>query len=226
MKDKLEKYISDNRKLFDNEEPGDELWRRIAGDIGKPGVKKIPLPGIILKVAAAVILVFASWYIFNNYSGNKTREYAHIAVRDKDAIFIKRKVNRIPEKESEIKVIYLNNYSKAAIIKNNEPGEPVYEQELAEVKAYYTVQINERQNEIYTYAAFNPQIRSQIKIEFSQLDSIYSSLRRDLKDNINNKEVVEAMIQNYMIRMKILENLLQQLKGQDSTINKKTVYEI
>jgi len=57
------------------------------------------------------------------------------------------------------------------------------------------------------------------------MDSIYSSLRKDLKDNINNKEVVEAMIQNYRIRLDILENMLQQIKGNEST-EKKPHYEI
>ena len=52
--------------------------------------------------------------------------------------------------------------------------------------------------------------------DLSELDSIYHELQMDLRDNIANDEVVEAMIQNYILKIQILEDLL---KYMDETSN-------
>ena len=225
MKDKLEKYMSENRQLFDDQEPGDEIWGKIAENIEKPKVRKINTTGIIWKVAAAVIIFVAS-YFFHDYM-QKDRKTATLAYKGKDTVyFIKRKVNKPSEPKQEQPIAKKNlNYEQKIkfITKEDAPDD---NNELAEVKAYYTTQINDKENEIYKYVSFNPNIKRQIKEEFSQLDSIYNSLRKDLKENIDNKEVVEAMIQNYRIRLEILENMLKQLKGKESNETKKQRYEI
>jgi hypothetical protein len=226
MKDKLEKYISENRQLFDDQEPGDDMWNKISAEIDKPKTRNINWQGIIWK-AAVVILIFTASYFFHDFVQNKGTKIAKLTVKNTETIFIKRKVNTVKEQEI-IKPSIIQNFalntsaSDSQTVKNNnaETGE------IAEVQAYYTHQINDRENEIYKYAAFDPNIKTQLKVEFNQLDSIYSSLRRDLKDNIDNREVVEAMIQNYRIRLEILENMLQQLKGNEKTESKKSHYEI
>jgi hypothetical protein len=226
MKDKLEKYVSENRQLFDDQEPGDDMWNKISAEIDKPKTRNINWQGIIWK-AAVVILIFTASYFFHDFVQNKGTKIAKLTVKNTETIFIKRKVNTVKEQEI-IKPSIIQNFalntsaSDSQTVKNNnaETGE------IAEVQAYYTHQINDRENEIYKYAAFDPNIKTQLKVEFNQLDSIYSSLRRDLKDNIDNREVVEAMIQNYRIRLEILENMLQQLKGNEKTESKKSHYEI
>ncbi|NTW31250.1 MAG: hypothetical protein HGB12_01220 [Bacteroidetes bacterium] len=226
MKDKLEKYVSENRILFDDEEPGNELWDKIAGNIYKPKVRKINLQGFIWK-AAAVIVIFIASYFFHDFIQQDIKKPANIVYKHKETIFIKRKVNDNHKQKMEQIVSIASVDTKKTyntVYVKNDVNTDNYE--LTEVRAYYTKQINEKENEIYKYAAFDPNIKTRIKIEFNQLDSIYSSLRRDLKDNIDNKEVVEAMIQNYRIRMEILENILQQLQGKESNETKKPRYEI
>ena len=226
MKDKLEKFVSENRQLFDDQEPGDELWNKISTAIDKPKVRKINWQGIIWK-AAAVLLIFTASYFFHDFVRNSNTKIAKLSVKNTETIFIKRKVNAAKEQEME-KPVFIQNPTTyisatdatATNSTNTETGE------LAEVQAYYARQISDKETEIYKYSAFDPTIKSQLKIEFNQLDSIYSSLRSDLKDNIDNREVVEAMIQNYRIRLEILENMLQQLKGNESTVKKKSRYEI
>lgn len=225
MKDKLEKYMSENRLLFDDQEPGDEIWGKIAENIEKPKVRKINTTGIIWKVAAAVIIFVAS-YFFHDYM-QKDRKTATLAYKGKDTVyFIKRKVNKPSELKQEQPIAKKNLNYEQNIKFITQEDTPDGNNELAEVKAYYTTQINDKENEIYKYVSFNPNIKRQIKEEFSQLDSIYNSLRKDLKENIDNKEVVEAMIQNYRIRLEILENMLKQLKGKESNETKKQRYEI
>jgi hypothetical protein len=226
MKDKLEKYVSENRQMFDDQEPGDELWNKISTGIEPSKVRRINWPDIIWR-AAVVLIIFTASYFFHDFVQNRGTKIAKLTVKNTETIFIKRKVNTLKEQEIIKPVIVqsstLNTSINVAANTNNTNSE---NGELAEVQAYYTHQISDRENEIYKYAAFDPNIKTQLKVEFNQLDSIYNSLRRDLKDNIDNREVVEAMIQNYRIRLEILENMLQQLKGNESTEKKKSHYEI
>ena len=52
--------------------------------------------------------------------------------------------------------------------------------------------------------------------DLSELDSIYGALQQDLRDNIANDEIVEAMIQNYILKIEILEDLLDYLDESSS----------
>jgi hypothetical protein len=45
-----------------------------------------------------------------------------------------------------------------------------------------------------------------------ELDKVFEELKRDLKDNSDNEEVIEAMIQNYRIKLEVLDEILTQLK--------------
>lgn len=45
------------------------------------------------------------------------------------------------------------------------------------------------------------------------LDQAFSELKRDLEDQADNEEVVRAMIDNYKIKLEILEQIIQQLEG-------------
>ena len=47
--------------------------------------------------------------------------------------------------------------------------------------------------------------------DISKLDSAYEDLKYDLKENINNEKVINAMIENYRIKLEILEQILQEL---------------
>ena len=59
-------------------------------------------------------------------------------------------------------------------------------------------------------------LEDELKIDLSELDSIYSNLKEDLKDNIANQDVLEAMIDNYRLRISILEELVMYLDEETS----------
>jgi hypothetical protein len=44
-----------------------------------------------------------------------------------------------------------------------------------------------------------------------ELDEEYEALKLDLKDNLDNELVLEAIINNYKKRIELMENLLQQI---------------
>lgn len=93
---------------------------------------------------------------------------------------------------------------------------------LDETEAYYNARITSMQEEVNRFTASHPEIREDLNLELMQLDSVYIELRKDLKDNAANEEVVEAMVQNYRIKLEILEDILIQLRKTDEQTNIET----
>ena len=104
--------------------------------------------------------------------------------------------------------------STESTIENN----PLYT-ELIEAEFYYTAQINDRKNELFELAGNTPGLQKDINNELEDLDAIFKELKEDLKDNAYNQEVVEAMIQNYMLKLEILEDILNQIKSSQEKNN-------
>jgi hypothetical protein len=102
--------------------------------------------------------------------------------------------------------------------KNMENASPIIK-ELIEAEAYYSSMISQKQDEIFRLTESNPDIRHEINMEMVDLDRVYSELREDLKDNAHNEEVIEAMIQNYRLKLDILEEMLFQLKQSEESQN-------
>lgn len=84
--------------------------------------------------------------------------------------------------------------------------------ELIEAEAWYTAQINQRKDEVFRLTANYPDIQREIDLELVEMDKVFDELKDDLKDNADNEEVIEAMIQNYRLKLDILEEMLFRLK--------------
>ena len=84
--------------------------------------------------------------------------------------------------------------------------------ELIEAEAYYSSLISIKKEEVFRLTASNPEVRHEIDMEMVDLDRVFSELKEDLKDNADNEEVIEAMIQNYRVKLDILEEMLLELK--------------
>ncbi len=87
--------------------------------------------------------------------------------------------------------------------------------EVKEAEIYYSGLLSSKLEEIKPMLEEHPGLGQEIKSELSVLDSIYTDLKDDLKDNVANQEVIEAMIQNYRMRLSILEDILNELKKVD-----------
>jgi hypothetical protein len=94
--------------------------------------------------------------------------------------------------------------------------------ELQEAEIYYTGLIDSKLDEVRPLLSDYPDIQKEIDSDLTELDSVYKSLKEDLKDNVSNHEVIEAMVDNYRMRIEILEEMLQYLesKNEDNTKNK------
>jgi len=102
------------------------------------------------------------------------------------------------------------NSSHNLLGENKEETSPMV-RELIEAEAYYTSLIELKKDEVFRLTASHPEIRYEIDMEMVDLDRVFSELKDDLKDNADNEEVIEAMIQNYRLKLDILEEMLLQL---------------
>ena len=67
--DNLEKFIKQNRNEFDTEDPRDELWGEINGELQKSGAHFSRSSGAKMWRAAAVLLLLTtSWLVFDKLS--------------------------------------------------------------------------------------------------------------------------------------------------------------
>lgn len=95
-------------------------------------------------------------------------------------------------------------------------------QELYEADKYYSAQVSQRKEELFQLAGASSALRNDVNNELADLDKVLAELKNDLKDNADNAEVIEAMMQNYRLKLEILEDLLTQVKN---TNNQKKQHE-
>jgi len=110
-------------------------------------------------------------------------------------------------------------------ISNARRANPVTRQ-LDETEIYYNSLVSALYREAAPLLTINPEINKELTEDLSRLDSISSDIRKDLKDNIANQEVVEALIQNYRIKIRLLEDILNLLKENDDNPGKNKKYEL
>jgi hypothetical protein len=98
--------------------------------------------------------------------------------------------------------------------------------QLKETEIYYNNLVNALYKEAAPMLTKNPEVRKELNSDLSHLDSICIDLKKDLKDNISNQDVVEALIQNYRIKIQILEDMLTVLKENNNNPDKKKSHEL
>lgn len=91
--------------------------------------------------------------------------------------------------------------------------------ELKETESFYNNKVNLKMDELQPFLKNLPGLKSELQYDMNELDSVYSSLKKDLKENISNDQVLEAMIDNYRLKIEILEDLLKEA-NKEKTISK------
>ncbi len=84
--------------------------------------------------------------------------------------------------------------------------------ELIEAEAFYAGQVNEKMDEIRKCYDTFPEIKHEVETDLTELQEMYDVLKIDLKENISKKAVIEAMIENNRYRLKMVDQVLDQIK--------------
>lgn len=115
-----------------------------------------------------------------------------------------------------------NGKDIAATEQNMENEEKNNVNVLIEAEMFYTSQINSAKEEIILLSGNDRRLMDDVNLDMVELDHLFDELKNDLKDNSDNEEVIEAMIQNYRIKLQVLDEILLQLKKSNNNANKKS----
>lgn len=85
--------------------------------------------------------------------------------------------------------------------------------EYAEVEVYFTSSINNSLNDLNPYIKDNEELKEELLgSEFEELDSLYRDLQKELANNPDDEQIIEAMIVHYQTKLEIISIVLNQLK--------------
>lgn len=95
-----------------------------------------------------------------------------------------------------------------------------YSNELSDAEQFFTQQVDLKKKEVLAFSNANNTATKQIMLELEKLELQYLDLKEELAINNNNEQILNAMIENYRMRLSVLERLLKQLK-KSNTIKQK-----
>ncbi len=211
--DNLEDFVNENRDDFAQYEPSGDLWANIQQQmqnepqedasteqdrsedtkvlpIAPPKEEKVIKLSTLYRAAAVLVLGLGIGYGIWGVDWKDSTEGSVAVGTEENAT-----------EENPV----VNNYYIS--LKDLSP-------ELAEVEQFYTSQIQEKKQELQTM-----EVGNQYLGEIQLLDEEMKTLQREVSVNMDNERVVEAMVQNYRLRLELLEDVLEQIKNENETTN-------
>lgn len=196
----LEQFIRDHRDQFDTDEPGEQIWKKLEKELTdkkqhtqqpKSNRQKIIALTILRWSAAAAILILAGIGIFSLLNN---RPAGNSGLVNKPASIDSPGVNDQLLKEIN----------------------PTYAREVY----HFTQLIELKQNELKEIEKDNPNLYKKFVSDINKLDSSYNALKKELPENPNREQLLEAMIENLRLQTEILNqqlSIINQIKASKST---------
>ena len=212
--DKLEKFVRDHRDDFDDEMPPAGAWEQVQTQLPVKQTRIITLRSFTRVAAIVVIGIIGAGllYYFSTNLNTPIISETHV-VRDT----LQKNLRPLPETKQQATTQGTHTLVQhPKHIVNTKTAEHINEKqfpdELKEMQAYYTLQIENRRTEILRITSSDPEVAAQLSSEFSDIDRVNNDLKKDLHDGINNQEVVEAIVLNYKSCLETLDAMLEQLR--------------
>ncbi len=182
MSTEFEKFIRKNRSDFDDVHPSDKVWK----DLEKKFVRKKDVRRFTLK---------------DIYKWSAAAAIFFMTLTSVYFLFIKKYSHEIPtvktgNPESPSR---LDNFNGLAI------------EHAAEFKEA-TEAVENRQKELRTAIANNPELYKKFQDDLNTLDSSYRILREQAAQSVNGDVLIKAMIQNLQLQSELLGRQLMIIK--------------
>jgi hypothetical protein len=98
--------------------------------------------------------------------------------------------------------------------------------ELKEMEMFYNSMASTLYMQAKPMLTGQPEIERELKNDLNRIDKICIEIKKDLRDNVDNQEVIEALIQNYTIKIGILEDMLRMLNENENNKEKQKQNEL
>jgi len=98
--------------------------------------------------------------------------------------------------------------------------------EIREMELFYNSMASALYMKAKPMLTGQPEVEKELENDLQMIDRICIEIKEDLKDNVDNQEVIEALIQNYTIKIHILEDMLRILNENENHTEKQKSNEL
>ena len=119
--------------------------------------------------------------------------------------------------------LYTSINDNTEVVENEKPELKIEElsfaslsNDLAEVENYYITEVNDKLEMLKSY-----EVDEEILEEVNLLSEEFDRLKVEMGQSVDPQLIVEAMIENYRLRLDILEDLLNELKQENKSLKTK-----
>jgi hypothetical protein len=98
--------------------------------------------------------------------------------------------------------------------------------EIKEMELFYNSMANTLYMQAKPMLTGQPEIEKELENDLHRIDKLCIEIKEDLKDNADNQEVIKALIQNYSIKISILEDMLRILNENENNKEKQKSNEL
>lgn len=212
--DELKNFITQNRDLFDTEEPMDGHFDRFEQMLLKQQeqknyatqLKEVPTISLrwhfVAKIAAVLVVSFTLGAVAASQVVSHSQQYmANTNVEN--------------VKSSCVNVV-------AAGLEQYQKFENRINPESAQVQRYYASLVGDRIDQIEQMNFENDEQKEILLNEISGMDEVMADLQKRLKSSPDDPKLINAMIQHYQAKIKALNTIInslnnvQQLNSQDN----------
>jgi hypothetical protein len=88
--------------------------------------------------------------------------------------------------------------------------------EIKEMELFYNTMASTLYMQAKPMLTRQPEVERELENDLQMIDKICNEIKDDLNDNVDNQEVIEALIQNYTIKIHILEDMLRILNENEN----------
>jgi hypothetical protein len=184
MSSNIEKFIQQNRKDFDIEQPSENVWDRIEQTLPvKKEAKRFSMNDIIKWSAAAAVIFIALTSVYFLY----IKKYSH-----------------------ETPLTEQGKPGGPGSVKPDEPGgiSPEYAAQFRR----FNETIELQQEELKKQTTNQPTLYKQFEEDLKVLDSTFAALKKQAEQTPNRDVLIKAMIQNLQLQAELLNRQLLIIK--------------
>ena len=218
MKDKLQRFVRDNREAFDVHEPSDDLWNRLSEKL--PKASEIVTENTDTPIAAqeAPKELKGSQIVHEDYQNGGSY----------NPFFSRVGKNLNWRIAASIALIVGLGWVGYRINQNygitEAPEVALVDPNFARQVSQYTHLIDTKRTELRQMTESDPALYKEFAVELDQLERSYQNLKSDLPKNPNQEVVIQAMIQNLQWQIDLLNqqlDIIQRIKNKNNHANDK-----
>jgi hypothetical protein len=200
MSSDLEKFIQKNRNDFDDANPSGKVWEGIEKTLPVKKQTKVFTIRDIYKWSAAAAIFFITltsvYFLFIKKNSS---------VNKPETPTVRSEQNENPSR--------LDNFNSVSI-------------EFASQFKEATKEVENRQQELRSAIANNPELYKKFQADLNTLDSSYRLLKEQASQSINGDVIIKAMIQNLQLQSELLGRqlmIIHEYKTTKTSKNEKNI---